>query len=298
MSCADDPAPLSDEIVSARAARLCKISEDTWRKVGGEAPVYIVGTEVPVPGGPTELIEGLTVTSEKDANATIAAHKKAFEREGIEHVWPRVIGLVVQPGVEFDHHNVIDYRSDGALWLSKMIESEPHMVYETHSTDYQTPANLRTLVRDHFAILKVGPGLTFALREALWALDQIESEWIVVEKSSNLKKTVLSVMAENPVYWKSYYSGSTTQQKFDCQYSLSDRIRYYWPDKKVLKALSIMEDNFENNPPPLTLISQYLPEVYHAIRNREIENRVEAIIIYKVSLVLDSYFDACKTDSL
>ena len=47
------------------------------------------------------------------------------------------------------------------------------MVFEAHSTDYQTPAALGALVQDHFAILKVGPGVTFALREALWALSDI-----------------------------------------------------------------------------------------------------------------------------
>ena len=59
-----------------------------------------------------------------------------------------------------------------------MIEQYDRLIFEAHSTDYQTPAALAALVRDHFAILKVGPALTFALREALWALDCIEREWI------------------------------------------------------------------------------------------------------------------------
>lgn len=50
------------------------------------------------------------------------------------------------------------------------------MVYEAHSTDYQTQTAYQELVRDHFAILKVGPALTFALREAIFALAQIEQE--------------------------------------------------------------------------------------------------------------------------
>ena len=49
----------------------------------------------------------------------------------------------------------------------------PGLVFEAHSTDYQPPESLSRLVIDGFAILKVGPGLTFALREALYALDEI-----------------------------------------------------------------------------------------------------------------------------
>ena len=104
MSCVGDPTPLTDEIVAERAATLCAISEQTWQQVGGEAPVYIIGTEVPVPGGAQESLNELTVTSPEAAKMTIAAHKLAFARLGLSDVWPRVIGLVVQPGVEFDHH--------------------------------------------------------------------------------------------------------------------------------------------------------------------------------------------------
>ena len=42
----------------------------------------------------------------------------AVERRGLQAAWPRVIGLVVQPGVEFDHHKVIDYVPPKARELS------------------------------------------------------------------------------------------------------------------------------------------------------------------------------------
>ena len=57
MSCADDPAPLSDEIVARRAARLCAVAERAHARAGGEPPVYVIGTEVPVPGGAAEELE-------------------------------------------------------------------------------------------------------------------------------------------------------------------------------------------------------------------------------------------------
>ena len=41
-----------------RAVRLCRAAEAA-HAAGGEPPVYVIGTEVPVPGGATEAIEGL-----------------------------------------------------------------------------------------------------------------------------------------------------------------------------------------------------------------------------------------------
>jgi D-tagatose-1,6-bisphosphate aldolase subunit GatZ/KbaZ len=266
MSCADDPTPLTDAIVAARAVRLCAIAEQTWRRAGGEAPVYVVGTEVPVPGGAQEALTELALTGAAAATATIDAHWDAFQSAGLHHVWPRVIGLVVQPGVEFDHHKVIEFQAPRAAELAAVVEAQPYMVYEAHSTDYQTPANLRALVQHHFAILKVGPGLTFAMREALWALDRIEREWLGMDRSSRLRETVHEAMSTNPRFWNKYYSTDGPRLALDKEYSLSDRIRYYWPVPAVESALNRLLGNLDASPPPLTLLSQYLPLQYEAIR--------------------------------
>ena len=71
--------------------------------------MYVIGTEVPVPGGAHETLDALTPTSPTAARATIVAHREAFERAGLHDVWHRVVALVVQPGVEFDHVRVVDY---------------------------------------------------------------------------------------------------------------------------------------------------------------------------------------------
>jgi D-tagatose-1,6-bisphosphate aldolase subunit GatZ/KbaZ len=76
--------------------------------------------------------------------------------------------------VEFDHTSVIDYQPSKAKELKALIPQVDHIVFEAHSTDYQQPQSYHQLVRDHFAVLKVGPQLTFALREALFALSYIE----------------------------------------------------------------------------------------------------------------------------
>lgn len=293
MSCAGDPRPLTDAAVAARAARLCAIAERTWRQVGGEAPAYIVGTEVPVPGGAHEALHELTPTAPAAVTATIDAHRQAFHAAGLDEVWPRVAGLVVQPGVEFDHDRVIDFRPERLGGLAAVIEAQPHLVYEAHSTDYQTAANLRALVCAHFAILKVGPALSFALREALFALAQIESELLGSERASGLRSTILAAMAAEPKHWQRYYSSTGRQLTLDCQYSLSDRIRYYWPAPPVVAALERLLANLEANPPPLALLSQYLPAGYLAVREGRLRPAARELAMHHVALVLQHYASAC-----
>ena len=46
---------------------------------------------------------------------------------------------------------VIDFRPERAMDLGRMIEDVPTLVYEAHSTDYQTAANLAALVAGHLA---------------------------------------------------------------------------------------------------------------------------------------------------
>lgn len=292
MSCLDDPVPLGDDEVAKRAARLCAVSERAWQQAGGEAPVYIIGTEVPVPGGAHEDLEELAVTSAKDAKTTIDIHKRAFADENLQEAWKRIIGLVVQPGVEFDHHKIIHFEKDKALTLSQYIESDQQMVFEAHSTDYQRAKSLKQLVQGHFAILKVGPWLTFAMREALWGLANIEAEWVDKENCSNLKATVMDTMQGNPKYWQKYYTNNS-RKAFDCQYSFSDRIRYYWPDKEISSAIDKLITNIDTHTPPLTLISQYMPAQYEAILSGGIQINAKEMIFHKISQVLTQYSAAC-----
>jgi D-tagatose-1,6-bisphosphate aldolase subunit GatZ/KbaZ len=291
MSCADDPAALTDAVIAARAARLCQAAERAWQASGGEPPVYVIGTEVPTPGGAAEALESLAVTTPAAVTTTLEAHHAAFMNSGLTAAWPRVVALVVQPGVEFDHHKVIDYQPAKARELSRRIERESGLVYEAHSTDYQAPAALAALVRDHFAILKVGPGVTFALREALWALVEIERELALAPRES-LKAVVFAAMQRDPRHWQSYYSDPHTQ-KFDLQYSLSDRIRYYWNVPAVRAACDALVANLSARRIPMTLLSQYLPAQYAAIRAGSLTNDPRALLLDGVSQVLRHYASAC-----
>ena len=122
------------------------------------------------------------------------------------------MAIVVQPGVEFDHDAVIDYLPEAAAGLKSFLARHPELVFEAHSTDYQLTAAYTSLIRDGFSILKVGPALTFAMREALFALTCIEEELFVSEQRSNLRQTLETVMLSRRGHWHRYYQGTPQQQ--------------------------------------------------------------------------------------
>ena len=291
MSCAGDPATLGDEIVAARAAQLCRTAERSWQAGGGEAPVYVIGTEVPAPGGAAEDLGHLRVTTPAAVSVTLEAHRRAFTAQGLEKAWSRVIAMVVQPGVEFDNEKVVDYRPEQAHQLSLRIEQEPGLVYEAHSTDYQTPGALKALVRDHFAILKVGPGATFALREGLWALAGIERE-LGIAPAAPLIAVVLSAMRHDPRYWRDWYTHKPTLE-YDLQFSLSDRVRYYWSVPRVREASAALLANLARQPIPPALLSQYLPGQYAAARSGALGADPRSLLLEVIRRALRPYAIAC-----
>ncbi|MEG0099034.1 MAG: tagatose-bisphosphate aldolase subunit KbaZ [Citrobacter sp.] len=294
MSCKGDPVPLTDAIVAERAARLARVAEETCTIHFGESDlVYVIGTEVPVPGGAHETLTELEVTTPDAARATLEAHHHAFEKQGLDAIWPRIIALVVQPGVEFDHTHIIDYQPQKAVALSKMVEAYDTLVFEAHSTDYQTPQSLRQLVKDHFAILKVGPALTFALREALFSLAAIEEELLPAKACSGLRHVLESVMLDRPEYWQSHYHGDGNARRLARGYSYSDRVRYYWPDSQIDEAFDRLVRNLADDPIPLPLISQYLPLQYVKVREGDLNATPRELIINHIQDILQQYHCAC-----
>jgi D-tagatose-1,6-bisphosphate aldolase subunit GatZ/KbaZ len=291
MACADDATPLAPQEIAERAARLCEVAETATRNFAAR-PVYVIGTEVPTPGGAVEEME-IEVTSTERLRETLEVHRRSFERRNLLSAWDRIIGVVVQPGVEFGHDTVEDYQPDKAVQLSEFILQQDGIVFEAHSTDYQTAESLRQLVSGHFGILKVGPELTFVMREAIFGLARIEEEWIAEERRSNLRAVIEQVMLEHPGNWKGYYHGDEDQQHIARVYSLSDRIRYYWPNAEISKALTVLLENLREHPAPLPLLSQYLPRQAEAIRAGTISNDPVSIIHDKVRESLARYSDAC-----
>ncbi len=292
----DDPLrPLDLELAARRTAWLAKIAEETFAKVPEPAQRlrYVIGTEVPPPGGAAGPQDSVRVTPVEEARRTLEVTRAAFVEAGLEAAWERVSALVVQPGVEFGDDFVHEYDPAAAAGLARFSETT-RFVYEAHSTDYQTRDNLAALVRDHFAILKVGPALTFAFREAVFSLAMIESELFAPEERSRLLERLEAAMQREPSHWKNHYHGSQQRLALARKYSLSDRVRYYWPEPDVQAALSKLLGNLESAAPlPLALVSQYLPEMADEMRSGRLPNRAPAIIARKIEAVLEDYRAAC-----
>ena len=299
MACAGDfsdsgAQALSEEVIATRAAELCEVAETTAKQTFGESNlVYVVGTEVPPPGGATEAIDGLQVTPIAEVRQTVQVHKDAFIGRGLESAWLRVMGLVVQPGVEFDHTSVHDYVPCEAKELSGLITEIPNLVYEAHSTDYQPVDAYLALVRDHFAILKVGPQLTYALREALFALSHIEDELVEESMRANLRTVSEQVMLDEPKNWSKYYPSEEPQARIYRRYSYSDRIRYYWPNSRINKSVEQLIQNLSALEIPLPLLGQYMPLQYAAIRAGGLDASPRSLIRHQVMQVTGIYAQAC-----
>lgn len=305
MLCADDPAELEpaerDELIAHRTAELCAVAESTWKKYRsfGAQTLYVIGSEVPVPGGAKQMEESIAPTKISDVDRTIDITRDIFRKTGLGDALSRVIALVVQPGVEFGDDNIYHYQRAQAEKLSKRILAYEGMVYEAHSTDYQSEANLKALVEDHFCILKVGPWLTFAYREGLFALEAMEKELMGSKKSrlSSLSETLEREMKADPRHWKPYYSGTEEQQFFKRKYSFSDRSRYYWPAGNLMKARERLFMNLRENRIPLSLLSQYMPSQFMDVSTKTLDLDPETLLLSKLGSVTGIYSRACGLSS-
>ncbi len=298
--CADDPASgLSPEVVADRTAALCRAAEAAAddRSDNAPRPVYVIGTEVPAPGGDLKDADHLAPTRLEAVKETIRLTRSRFRSAGLEEAWNRIIAIVVQPGVEFGDADVAVYRPERAQALSTFHDHLPgRMTYEIHSTDFQPPDALEALVRDHFALLKVGPCLTFAFREAVFSLAHIETEWLGGRKGvrlSGLRDALESAMLENPSHWRAHYTGPPEEQRWMRAFSYRDRIRYYWRHPAVLSALSRLFQNLSRPIPPGP-IRQYFPDVYPGIGAGVHDGAPESLIRRRIQAALAPYADACR----
>jgi D-tagatose-1,6-bisphosphate aldolase subunit GatZ/KbaZ len=302
MHCRDDDhsQPLDTRVIARRTAQLCQAAEFTFPD-GESDCLYIIGSEVPPPGGDQAGIHELQITSAEMVSETIQATKQEFQKIGLNSAWERVIAVVVQPGVEFYNQSVHHYDPHKALDLSTFIESYPGLIYEAHSTDYQTPDSLQHLVRDHFAILKVGPELTFAYREIIFALEQIEIQIAKYESRlnlSNISNLIDKEMVNHSENWDAYYSGNKEEVAYLRKYSYLDRIRYYWNQPCVQQALKRLFSNLVDFSIPQTLVNQYLPTRNLNIEDEEQSTHPDSWIEDKIFSILQKYHQATSSQVL
>jgi len=299
MACADDRnSGPHERTIAQRATILCRAAESAFEDLPPGSPplLYVIGTEVPAPGGESRPGAPPAVSPADQIHHTLELFRTAFHEQRVSPAWERVIGMVVQPGVEFGENLIFDYDRQRAAALSSALPKHPALVYEAHSTDYQRPAALAQMVEDHFAILKVGPWLTFAFREAVFALGAIERELIGLRRGvrlSQVSEALEAAMLRNPAYWRSYYHGSEDEVRLSLIYSYSDRCRYYWGDATVQQELTQLRANLDASPAPPALVSQYLPTQYEAIRSGRLQAHAEDMIQEHIRTVLRVYASAC-----
>ncbi len=176
-----------------------------------------------------------------------------------------------------------------------MLKKTPQFVFEAHSTDYQPVEALSALVRDGFAILKVGPGLTFALREALYGLDQIAAFLDRLPEEETLRAKMESLLLAEPKNWEKYYHGDAEELRLQRHFSYSDRIRYYWPHPQAVAAVDALLKRLEGRKIPETLISQYLGTLYPAVAAGAVEATPHALMVEAVRNVVRTYGRAVGT---
>ena len=295
---------LSDEKIAQRGAILLAECEKTYQELLREnpdeiRPVYIIGSEVPIPGGTQEEDTGLglQVTKVSDFENTLKIYREKFNEYGLSERWNDVIGVVVQPGVEFGDKDIHFYDRNKARELSQALKKYNGIVFEGHSTDYQPKEKLREMAEDGIKILKVGPALTFALREGLFALSMIERE-LMNENRADFIETLEKVMLENPSNWQKHYHGSEHDKFLARKYSYSDRCRYYLSDIEIKAAIKKLfaniNDLISKNEILPGLLRQFMPRQYEKIRDNEILFKADVLVKDFVVSVAEDYNFAAK----
>lgn len=273
MKVADDPEGLlSTETIARRGAKLYKAAMKGYEDLKAEKPdamrpVFVIGSEVPIPGGAQEAEDTLAVTKPEAFRDTVATYRRVFKEEGIEDGMNDVVAVVTQPGVEFGDDQVFLYDHDAATELCAALKEFPEVCFEGHSTDYQSKECLKRMVEDGIAILKVGPALTYGLRESLFSLSMMEKELVPEEKQARFIETLEKVMLEKPDNWKKHYHGDEKQLALCRKYSFSDRCRYYIGLPEVVESINKLFENLREYPIPMNMLHQYMPISYIKVRD-------------------------------
>lgn len=295
MKLADDPqGALSTETVAKRGVRLYQVCMNAYKelcrsKPDAMRPVFIIGSEVPIPGGAQEEEDSLTVTNPEAFAETVRIYRRMFEQAGVPEGWQDVIAIVVQPGVEFGDDQVFFYDREAAQELCRMLREYPEVIFEGHSTDYQSAECLREMVEDGVAILKVGPALTYGLREALFSLTMMERELVPAAEQAYLIETLDQAMLDQPNNWKKHYHGTYKQLGLARKYSFSDRARYYIGEPEVVAAINKLFRNLDKYTIPMNMLHQYMPRQYEEVRNGQLELKPKALALDGVAQFMADY---------
>lgn len=291
--CAGEPAQVDDATAAERSALLAKACQDA--APDPSAIAYIIGTEVPPPGGARaeeSAHDAIAPTTPDAAQATLAAHQQAFATSGLDALWPQVCALVVQPGVEFSATTVHHLPHTGGADLRAVLQDWPGLCFEAHSTDYQSPEAYPRLARRGFAIHKVGPALTFAFRRAVYSLDMIAR--IMDIGSEPLANVMERAMMARPGVWKGHYvADDAADLRLLQHFSYADRIRYCWPEPEPTAAVARLFAALEGRRLPLPALEQgFTPAVIARAEglHAHYPDAARALVAAQVQTALRPYF--------
>lgn len=260
----DTPAACNEEqhpdlqVLATRTARLCEIAEK--HSPCPDQLVYVLSALSAQPIHESDsLINAYSVppaTSAEQLSETVAAYQEAFIKQGLRHVWSKVVSIDALPGIGFDHFSVYPLDDAATKQLSAAILKHDGLSLSATSADYQSSSDLSTLLGNHFVFLKAGPELTFKMREAIFALATIAQQ-IAGTDTPDIVAVIEAAINEHPADWAPYFTGDIAIHKQLHHYSFTDRLRYYWnfPDvrSQVLKFIS----NLESVKLPEALVSQH-----------------------------------------
>lgn len=292
--CAGEAAQVGDALSAQRAAQLARVCEQAARNP--QALSYVVGTEVPPPGGARAEDGAMRVppTSAQSARLTIAAHQQAFAQQGLHEAWGRVTGLVVQPGLEFGPDHVQHFDLQAPDSLSEVLAPHPQLAFEAHSTDYQKPPVFAALARRHFTVLKVGPALTFAYRQAVYALDALAT-WLAPQSPrAALAQVLEQLMQAEPQHWRKHYSGDARALRLLRHFGYADRVRYYWGQPAAKSAVAQLMQLLAEQPEPLApLLAQHFADpVLEGAQTLQSQGFAwpQALVLAQIQAALNPYF--------
>ncbi len=214
----------------------------------------------------------------------------------LDHVWPRVMALVVQPGVEFDHLQVIDYRRTAHRGATARPRhgTAPGVRGAFHRLS-ATPQIARARRRS-LAVLKVGPGLTFAMREALFGLAHIENQLpaaAVAVRPDRGRRTTNA--RQSRVLAGLLRPGSADQQTAGGTATATGS-RYTGPTTRSTPARRQLLDNSTGSASHCRESANSSPSVRPRPRRRTGPDR-NALVIDRIRDAMRPYARACRTEN-
>ena len=151
------------------------------------------------------------------------------------------------------------------------------------------------MVEDGIAIIKVGPALTNAVREAIFALSMMEKELIDdPAQRANFIEELEDAMVKEPKDWVKHYHGTEKQKALARKYSFSDRSRYYFSSDRLVAAQEKLFDNLSKVDIPLGMLHQYMPLQYAKVRDGKLAKTPRELVKDAVVCVVEDYNYAVK----